>query len=73
MRIAIDIPDSVYGRLKAKAVLEGSTLESIILKLVLREFESKEQAVRTEFPLIRGKESRKLHLTNAQIEEILLG
>ncbi len=73
MRTTIDIPDAVYRRLKSKAALEGSTVKSIVLKLVLRELNGPKQAVRTEFPLIRGKESRKLDLTNAEIEEILLG
>ena len=73
MRTTIDIPDAVYRRLKSKAALEGSTVKSIVLKLVLRELNGPKQAVRTEFPPIRGKESRKLDLTNAEIEEILLG
>lgn len=73
MRTTIDIPDAVYRRLKSKAALEGSTVKSIVLKLVLRELDGAKQGVRTEFPLIRGKESRKLNLTNAEIEEILLG
>ena len=73
MRIVIDIPDSVYSRLKAKASLEGSTLEGTILRLLRSEFGGEEQAVRTDFPLIRGKESRKLHLTNGEIDAILLG
>ena len=73
MRIVIDIPDSVYSRLKAKASLEGSTLEGTILRLLRSEFGGEERAVRTDFPLIRGKESRKLHLTNGEIDAILLG
>ena len=73
MRTTIDIPDGVYRELKSKAALEGSTVKSIVLKLVRRELDGGKQASRTEFPLIRGKESRKLNLTNAEIEEILLG
>ena len=73
MRTTIDIPDGVYRKLKSKAALEGSTVKSIVLKLVSRELDGGKQAVRTEFPLIRGKESRKLNLTNAEIEETLLG
>ena len=73
MRTTIDIPDGVYRTLKSKAALEGSTVKSMVLKLVRRELDGGKQTVRTEFPLIRGKESRKLNLTNAEIEEILLG
>ena len=73
MRTTIDIPDAVYRRLKSKAALEGSTVKSVVLKLVLRELGGPKRPVRTEFPLIHGKESRKLDLTNAEIEEILLG
>ena len=73
MRITIDIPDAIYRGLESKASLEGTTVTSIVLKLVLRELDGGKQGVRTEFPLIRGKESRKLHLTNAEIEEVLLG
>ena len=73
MRTTIDIPDAAYRRIKSKAALEGTTVESIVLALVLRELDGGKQAARTEFPLIRGKESRKLNLTNAEIEEVVLG
>ena len=73
MRTTIDIPDGVYRKLKSNAALDGSTVKSLVLKLVHRELDDGKQAVRTEFPLIRGKESRKLNLTNAEIEEIMLG
>ena len=73
MRTTIDIPDEIYHRLESKASLKGTTVASIVLKLVLRELNGGKQAARTEFPLLRGKESRKLNLTNAEIEEVLLG
>ena len=73
MRTTIDIPDRVYRKLESKAAIEGTTAESMLLKLLLHEFDGREPAIRTEFPLVHGRESRKLNLTNAEIEEVVLG
>ena len=73
MRTTVDIPDPVYRRLKAKAALDGCTVKEIILRVVNQELEGPTRRNRTRFPLIRGKESRRLNITNGEIDEILLG
>jgi hypothetical protein len=73
MRTTVDIPDSLYRKLKAKAALEGSTVKEILVKLVQRELAVTDGKHTTRFPLIRGKETRSLNLTNKEIDEILLG
>ena len=74
MRTTIDIPDSIYRELKAQAARQGRTVKEIILRGVEKEMQgavSKKKRVR--LPLIRGKETRKLNLTNAQIDDVLFG
>ena len=73
MRTTIDIPDRVYRKLESKAAIEGTAAESMLLKLLLREFDGSEPTIRTEFPLVHERESRKVNLTNAEIEEVVLG
>lgn len=36
MRTSLDIPDSLFRHLKAKAALEGSTLRDLVLSLLQR-------------------------------------
>ena len=36
MRTAIDLPDDLYRRLKARAALEGRTVESLLTALLLQ-------------------------------------
>jgi len=73
VRTTVEIPDPAYRRLKAKAALEGCTVKEIIVRLVNRELQENSSRRRTQFPLIRGKESRRLDLTNEEINEILFG
>jgi len=73
VRTTVDIPDEVYRRLKAKAALEGSTVKETLLSMLAREIGSPPARGRCRFPLIKGKESRRLSLTNRQIDEILFG
>jgi hypothetical protein len=74
MRTTIDIPDRIYRELKARAARQGRTVKEIILKGVEREIQVvASRRSRVRLPLIRGKETRKLNLTNAQIEDIIFG
>ena len=73
MRTTVDIPDDLYRQLKAKAALEGSTVKETLFKMLAREIHSTPARGRCRFPLIKGKESRRLSLTNRQIDEILFG
>ena len=74
MRTTIDLPDPVFKRLKATAALRGVSLKEIILDAVEKQLQpSGPTRKRTKFPLIRSKQPGTLSLTNADIDEILLG
>jgi hypothetical protein len=74
MRTTIDLPDPVFRRLKAAAALNGISLKEIILRAVEKELHAKRpRKSRVRFPLIRSKQPGTLLLTNAEIDEILLG
>ena len=71
MRTTVDIPDTLYRKLKARAALEGATVKEVVVRLVRRELTGRRRKHSTAFPLIRGKETRRLSLTNEQIDQIL--
>ena len=74
MRTTVDLPDTVFRRLKAAAALQGSSLKEIILRAVENELQAnKPKRRKVKFPLIRSKEPGSFSLTNAEIDEILLG
>ena len=73
MRTTVDLPDALYRKLKARAALESASVKEILVRLVQRELAGRTKRHTTSFPLIRGKETRRLSLTNEQIDEILLG
>ena len=73
MRTTIEIPDVLYRELKAKAALEGVPVKDVIVRGVRRELDPEPLRRRARFPLIRGKEKRKLDLTREQVDEILFG
>lgn len=74
MRTTIDIPDPIYKELKARAARQGQTVKELILRGVEKEMQGAvSKKKRIQLPLIRGKENRKLDLTNAQIEDIVFG
>ncbi len=72
MRTTMDIPDPLYGKLKAKAALDGTSVKDIVVRLVRQEVEPPKRGTRVRLPLIRARETRKLDITNAEINEILL-
>lgn len=74
MRTTVDIPDSVYRRLKTEAAHRGCSVKELVLRGVKAELEGgkparKLQAVK--LPIIESKRPGWLHLTNHQINEIL--
>jgi hypothetical protein len=73
VRTTVDIPDDLYRRLKAKAALDGTTVKQTIVRLVAQEIPGPPDRGRCRFPVIKGKESRRLNLTNREIDEILFG
>ena len=74
MRTTIDLPDPIFRRLKATAALEGSSLKQVILRAVEKDLHTpRAKRRKARFPLIRSKVPGVLSLTNAEIDEILLG
>jgi hypothetical protein len=77
MRITIDIPGQLYKQVKARAALQGRTVREIVLKGIEREMRDtpaiKAKKKRIQLPLIRGKRTRKIDLTNVDMDEILFG
>jgi len=74
MRTTVDIPDSLYQRLKAKAAREKRSVKELILRSVEAEIiptKKKEKKARVAFPLIRSKSPRKLEIDNEKIFELI--
>jgi Arc/MetJ family transcription regulator len=73
MRTTIDLPDLLFRQGKAVAALRGSTLKEFIQD-ALRQAVTSDRRVRrrkVKLPLIRSKHPGTLHLTNADIENLL--
>ena len=74
MRTTIDIPASLYQRLKARAANEGSSAKMLILRgleQVLREKRTASSRKRIRLPLISSKRPGTVRLDNARIYEII--
>jgi hypothetical protein len=74
MRTTVDIPDSVYRRLKTEAVQRGCSVKELVLRGVKAELEGGKAARKpraVKLPIIDSKRPGWLHLTNHQINEIL--
>lgn len=74
MRTTVDIPDTVYRRLKAKAASQGCSVKELVLRGVAAELENRgrrRKRRRVALPLVHSKKPGWLQLTNRQINEIL--
>ena len=72
MRTTVDIPDPTYRKLKSKATEQGCSVKALILRSVEKELQAgARKKGRIQLPLVRSKEPGTLHLTNAQIYEII--
>ena len=73
MRTTVDIPDSLYRRLKSRAANEGSSVKELILRGTQRVLKEKlhKPGKRVERPLIRSKQPGTLELDNERIFEII--
>lgn len=73
MRTTIDIPDTMYRRLKARAANEGLTAKSLILLGVEQVLKAKPRgtARTVTLPLVRSKRPGTLRLDNARIYDVI--
>jgi hypothetical protein len=73
MRITLDLPDSLYRRLKSRATSEGRPAKELILRgveQVLKE-PRRRRGQRVKLPLVKSKRPGKLQLDNAKIYEAI--
>jgi hypothetical protein len=73
MRTTIDIPDEMYGRLKARAAREGRPAKTLILEgveQVLKPSAGK-ASHRVTLPIVRSKRPGALELDNARIYDVI--
>ena len=74
MRTTVDIPDSMYRRLKSAAALRGCSVKDLVLRSVRAELQSQRSKRTRKFvklPIIDSKRPGSLKLTNRRINEIL--
>lgn len=73
MRTTVDIPDSMYRRLKARAASEGSSAKALILRGVeqLLRAERPQTRRRVTLPLVSSKRPGHVQLDNAKIYDII--
>jgi metal-responsive CopG/Arc/MetJ family transcriptional regulator len=73
MRTTVDLPDSLFRRIRSVAALRGSTLKEFIQEALQRAVTSDRRVRRRKvtLPLIRSKHPGALRLTNADIENHL--
>jgi len=72
MRTTVDIPDSTYRELKAKAAKQGCSVKELILRSVQNELHPRSRRKgRIKLPILESKEPGTLRLTNEQIYEII--
>lgn len=74
MRTTVDIPDTMYRRLKARAASEGSSTKALILRGVEQVLKGGRPPTRRRIaspPLVPSKRPGKLQLDNAQIYDII--
>jgi hypothetical protein len=74
MRTTIDIPASLYQRLKARAANEGSSAKRLILRgveQVLREKRGTSSRKRVKLPLVLSKRPGTVQLDNARIYDVI--
>ena len=73
MRTTVDLPDSLFRRMKATAVTRGMSIKDFLITAVESEISKSEASddYSVQLPLIRSKRPGTLDLTNAEIEDLL--
>lgn len=73
MRTTIDIPDTMYRRLKSRAAGEGRSAKALILQGVEQVLTSKHRVSgrKVTLPIVRSKRPGTLQLDNARIYDVI--
>ena len=73
MRTTVDLPDLLFRQMKATAALRGISIKDLVSAAVESEIarEKSTEEYSVKLPLIRSKRPGTLHLTNAEIEDLL--
>ena len=73
MRTTVDIPDSIYQRLKTRAAQERRSVRELILRGVAGTLRPKKRTVRrrVRLPIVPSKRPGSLDLDNDKIFEII--
>jgi hypothetical protein len=74
MRTTVDIPDSMYRRLKSAAALHGCSIKELVLRGVRAELHAqnrRRKRKRVRLPIIASRRPGWLKLSNQKINEIL--
>jgi hypothetical protein len=74
MRTTVDLPDTLFRKMKATAALRGVSLKQFITDAIEAEISKPPggRRYRVKLPLIRSKRPGTLDLTNARIEDLLI-
>ena len=75
MRTTIDLPDNLFRQVKAEAALRGETLKEFVQSAIEKEISitTPASSFRVKLPLIKSRQPKSLSLTNAEIENLLVG
>ena len=73
MRTTVDIPNTIYRRLKTRAAAEGKSAKALILRGVEHVLTSQPSAAgrRVVLPIVRSKRPGALRLDNARIYDVI--
>jgi hypothetical protein len=73
MRMTVDIPDSLYRRLKSAAALRGCSVKDLVLRALKAALQHDDRRKKkpVRLPIIASKRPGSLKLTNSKIHEIL--
>jgi hypothetical protein len=73
MRTTIDIPDTLYRRIKARAASEGRTAKALILQAVEQTLTSRSagHGRPVTLPIVRSKRPGTMRLDNARIYDVI--
>lgn len=73
MRTTVDIPDTVYRRLKSRAASEGRSTKALILRGVKEVLKTTRRKAgrKVSLPIVRSRRPGSVELDNARIHEII--